>query len=286
MNHFICKVAVLGLGIVLGCGGSNSGGTGGAGGGAAGAGSAGTTGNAGTTGSAGTTGNAGTTGSAGTTGNAGTTGSAGRGGGGGQGAGGQGGADCTTTGCPTGQVCYSRGAGSAIVSVECVANPCAPAALACDCAQGTLIACDQICAVTGQNIACGTRCAAPDTPIATPSGEQPIATLRPGDLVFSMQRGRLVAVPILQTVRTPAAHHHVMRVTLETGRVLHISPGHPTVDGGTFAELRAGKRLGDRHVISAALVPYPHAFTYDILPDSDSGTYVAAGALVGSTLAR
>ena len=74
-------------------------------------------------------------------------------------------------------------------------------------------------------------------------------------------------------------------MTLETGRVLLISPGHPTAEGGMFAELRAGARLGERRVVAAALVPYPHAFTYDILPDSDSGTYVAAGALVGSTLA-
>jgi hypothetical protein len=38
-------------------------------------------------------------------------------------------------------------------------------------------------------------------------------------------------------------------------------------------------------VTTAVLVPYPDAFTYDILPDSDSGTYLAAGALIGSTLA-
>ncbi len=139
--------------------------------------------------------------------------------------------------------------------------------------------------VDGQNLSCGTRCAAPDTPIATPSGEQPISTLRPGDLVFSMHRGRLVAVPIVGASRTPAAHHHVVRVTLETGRVLMISPGHPTAEGGTFAELRAGAPLGERRVAAAVLVPYPHPFTYDILPDSDSRTYVAAGALIGSTLA-
>ena len=32
------------------------------------------------------------------------------------------------------------------------------------------------------------------------------------------------------------------------------------------------------------VVPYAHDFTYDILPASDSGTYFAGGALVGSTL--
>jgi len=185
-----------------------------------------------------------------------------------------------------GQVCYSRSAGAAIVSMECVDDPCAPAPLACACAESTLTACDQFCTVTERNITCGTRCAAPDTPIATPSGEQPIATLRPGDLVYSMHRGRLLAVPIVRTTRTPAARHQVVRVTLETGRVLHISPGHPTADNGTFADLRAGARLGERRVVAVEIVPYLHAFTYDVLPHSDSGTYLAAAALIGSTLAQ
>src|SRR6185436_5680831 len=173
-------------------------------------------------------------------GRGGTGGAGGTSGGGGRG----GGNACTVSGCPTGQVCYSRVAGASVVSIECVANPCAPAALACACAESTLAVCGQLCSVEGQQITCGTRCAAPDTPIATPSGEQPIATLRPGDLVFSMHRGRLMAVPIVRATRTPAAHHHVMRVTLETGRVLMISPGHPTAAGGMFADLRAGAPLG------------------------------------------
>jgi hypothetical protein len=202
------------------------------------------------------------------------------------GRGGQGGADCTVTGCPTGQVCYSRSAGVAIVSIECVDDPCAPAPLACACAESTLTACAQLCTVTGRNITCGSRCAAPDTPISTPSGEQPIATLRPGDLVYSMHRGRLLALPVVRTTRTPATRHQVVRVRLDTGRVLHISPGHPTADGGTFAGLRAGAQLGERRVVAVEIVPYLHAFTYDVLPNSDTGTYLAAGALVGSTLAQ
>jgi hypothetical protein len=35
---------------------------------------------------------------------------------------------------------------------------------------------------------------------------------------------------------------------------------------------------------SATLVQYGHDATYDILPDSDSGTYFAGGVLIGSTL--
>jgi hypothetical protein len=169
--------------------------------------------------------------------------------------------------------------------MSCVSDPCAPAPLACACAGATLNACNQLCTVTGSNITCGSRCAAPDTPIATPSGEQPIATLRPGDLVYSLHAGRLAVVPIVGTNRTRVEHHRVVRVTLDTGRVLQISAGHPTADGSTFADLGAGARLGARRVAAVEQVPYAHAFTYDILPGSDTGTYLAAGALVGSTLA-
>jgi hypothetical protein len=80
--------------------------------------------------------------------------------------------------------------------------------------------------------------------------------------------------------------HAIVRIELESGRVLEMSPGHPTVDGARFGDLAPGVELGNAAIASVELVPYEHPFTYDILPDSDTGTYVAAGALVGSTLAH
>jgi hypothetical protein len=128
-------------------------------------------------------------------------------------------------------------------------------------------------------------CASPDTPIATPTGQTRIADLRPGDPVYSVHEHAVVAVPILRAASTPVQRHWVMRVQLDSGAVLEISPGHPTAQGRSFGELSAGDRLDERHaVVSAQLVPYAHDRTYDILPDSSSGSYFAAGALVGSTL--
>jgi hypothetical protein len=72
---------------------------------------------------------------------------------------------------------------------------------------------------------------------------------------------------------------------MRDGAVLEISPGHPTADGRTFGDLARGSRLDDSHTVdSAELVPYRFDRTYDILPASSTGTYFAAGALVGSTL--
>jgi hypothetical protein len=128
-------------------------------------------------------------------------------------------------------------------------------------------------------------CASPDTPIATPDGDRPIAELSVGDLVYSVQGGATVAVPIARAGSTPVRGHSVVRVKLDSGATLEISAGHPTADGRTFGDLRAGDALDTTHAIGAVeVVPYRHDRTYDILPASDTGTYYAAGALIGSTL--
>lgn len=75
-----------------------------------------------------------------------------------------------------------------------------------------------------------------------------------------------------------------MRTELASGVVLSISPGHPTADGRTFADLRVGDRLDGVAVREARVVPYMHEFTHDILPDSETGTYFAGGVQIGSTL--
>ena len=129
-------------------------------------------------------------------------------------------------------------------------------------------------------------CTAPNTPIATPSGERAISELKVGDLVYSVHHGKLVAVPIILTNRVPVTGlHHMVEVRLTTGRVLSISPSHPTADGRTFANLAKGDMLDGVALDSVRRVPYSEAYTYDILPDSDSGSYFAGGVLIGTTLA-
>ncbi len=128
-------------------------------------------------------------------------------------------------------------------------------------------------------------CAAPDTPIATPDGDRPIASLAAGDPVYSVDRDAIVVVPLLFVSHTPVALHHVVRVVLSDGAVLEMSPGHRTADGRRFAELTPGGLFDSQHtVVSVELVPYPYDATYDALPASSTGTYFAAGALVASTL--
>jgi hypothetical protein len=130
----------------------------------------------------------------------------------------------------------------------------------------------------------GCVCAAPDTPIATPDGERAIATLAVGDRVLTVDHGRVMAAFIIAAHRIPARHHHVVHVELENGSILDISAPHPTADGRVFGDLRPDDQLGGIRIASVSVVPYTSDYTYDILPDSDSGSYFAGGALVGSTL--
>jgi hypothetical protein len=131
----------------------------------------------------------------------------------------------------------------------------------------------------------GGICASPDTPIATPDGDKPIASLHAGDLVYSVDRRVVRAVRLLDATRRAVHDHHVMRITLSNGVRLEISAPHPTADGRSFGQLGVGDSLAGLDVLNVQVVPYSYSFTYDILPDSDTATYFAGGALIGSTLA-
>jgi hypothetical protein len=131
---------------------------------------------------------------------------------------------------------------------------------------------------------CMAACASPDTPIATPDGERVIAGLRVGDLVYSVDHDAIVAVPIARIRRHPVQRHSVLRLVLDGGSSLEISGSHPMADGRSLGDLRAGDRIDARRVESVGSIPYAHDSTYDILPASSTGTYFAAGALIGSTI--
>ncbi len=128
------------------------------------------------------------------------------------------------------------------------------------------------------------RCASEDTLVETPAGPRPIADLRPGDLVYSVDGRRRVAVPILRTQRVPVRDHRLIRVRLRTGGVIEMSAEHPTGDGRTMGRLVAGDSLDGVEVVDARPVPYDGEATYDILPASSSGVYFVAGVRVGTTM--
>jgi hypothetical protein len=226
-----------------------------------------------------------TAGQGGSTGGAGGSSTSGSGGSGGSFPCGDDGLSCTAP-----QICVTfvvTAGPSETKTWECHDDPCAPAPLDCICGAplcGTGPGTN--CQMHQGDLEChsGGVCAAPDTPIATPQGYRAIEELTAGDLVYSIHEGRLQAVAVTRTSRRAVTNHAVVEVTLQSGAVLRISGPHPTADGRRFSDLFPGSMLGDQEVTAVATMPYDHSHTYDILPDSDSGTYLAAGALIGTTL--
>jgi hypothetical protein len=124
------------------------------------------------------------------------------------------------------------------------------------------------------------KCNSPDTLITTPGGSVPVKDLKPGDLVMSDGK----AVKILKVCKVRAINHKACRVVFDDGTVLIISPGHPLADGRIIGALKAGDNIGGRQAVKNEVISYQYDYTYDLLPDSNSGAYIANGIRVGSTL--
>ena len=110
--------------------------------------------------------------------------------------------------------------------------------------------------------------------------------LRVGDVVWTIDAaGARIAAPLVTVGSTPVpATHQVVRLMLEDGRVVHVSPGHPTADGRRVGDLAAGDALDGARITSVQRVAYADGATYDILPAGATGAYWANGVLLGSTL--
>jgi hypothetical protein len=98
--------------------------------------------------------------------------------------------------------------------------------------------------------------------------------------------GRRVEAAILRVGRASVPEtHEVVRLVLDDGRAVTVSPGHPLADGRLVGDLRPGDLVDGGWVVSADLVRYGRPTTFDLLPSGDSGAYFADGILLGSTLA-
>jgi hypothetical protein len=131
-----------------------------------------------------------------------------------------------------------------------------------------------------------TICLAVGTRIATPRGGVAVEDLRVGDVVWTTgPSGERIAAPLVAVGSTPVpGTHEVVRVALDDGRVVFVSPGHPTADGRRVGDLVAGDALNGARVTTAERVRYLGGATYDILPAGATGVYWANAVLLGSTL--
>lgn len=129
-------------------------------------------------------------------------------------------------------------------------------------------------------------CLARGTRIATPGGERAVEDLRTGDVVWTLDpSARRVAAPLIAVGGTPVPPTHVVvRLVLSDGRVVEVSPGHPTADGRRVGDLGAGDEIDGARVVSADRVAYDGGETFDVLPAGATGVYWANAVPLGSTL--
>lgn len=129
-------------------------------------------------------------------------------------------------------------------------------------------------------------CLIKGTIIDTPDGPLPVEQIRPGMPVWTMDGlGKRVASTVITTSTTPVPPSFpVVKVTLNDGRMVTVSPGHPSAEGRTLGDYQPGEILDGVMVAAIDTVIYDGGETYDLLPSGPTGRYWANGILLGSTL--
>ncbi|MEK7069038.1 MAG: peptidoglycan-binding protein [Patescibacteria group bacterium] len=129
-------------------------------------------------------------------------------------------------------------------------------------------------------------CLAGKTQIDTPSGLVQVKDIKVGMSIWTTDKtGRRVSGVVAKTSKVPVpSTHKMVHLVLNDGRDLYVSPGHPTIDGRTVANLTQGESYDNAVITSTQRVSYDEGATYDVLPSGDTGFYWANGVLLGSTL--
>jgi hypothetical protein len=129
-------------------------------------------------------------------------------------------------------------------------------------------------------------CLSANSVIKTPNSDVNVKDIKDGMTVWSTDsNGIIIKSKVIKINHVFVGDtHKVIDLQLADGRELFVSPNHPTYDGRIIADLKVGETYDGSTVKSIELVPYKYQFTYDILPDTQTGNYWANGILVGSTL--
>jgi len=129
-------------------------------------------------------------------------------------------------------------------------------------------------------------CLAKGTFIDTLLGRRAIENLEKGLAVWTVNKsGERVIGVVVKTSKTPVpADHKMVQLVLKDGRILLVSPRHPTTQGRTVGDLTSGDIYDGARVITTNRVSYDKGFTYDILVSGETGFYFANGIVLESTL--
>ncbi|OGK40707.1 hypothetical protein A3A74_03760 [Candidatus Roizmanbacteria bacterium RIFCSPLOWO2_01_FULL_35_13] len=129
-------------------------------------------------------------------------------------------------------------------------------------------------------------CLSSSTSIFTPQGNINIKSINVGTIVWTTDtKGEKIAQPVIKISSTLVPKNHKMlHLTLQDGRDLFVSSGHPTINGKTVDKLMVGDEYDSSRVLKTEVISYKDSKTYDILPAGETGFYWANRILMGSTL--
>jgi hypothetical protein len=131
-------------------------------------------------------------------------------------------------------------------------------------------------------------CLAKGTLIATPGGPIPVEKITVGMIVWTIDKtGRRIPANVITTTMTPVpAGFQLVRTTLDDGRTVTASPGHPAADGKPLGEFHTGEPLDGGRIVAVEMVTYNGTATYDLLPAGGTGIYYADRIILKSTLKK
>jgi hypothetical protein len=99
--------------------------------------------------------------------------------------------------------------------------------------------------------------------------------------------GNRVSAPVVTITRRAVARDtRIVLLGLADGRQILASPGHPTTDGRLVGQMQNRDIVDGSRVVLAERVPYFAGWTYDILPSGETGSYLANGIWLMSTLRK
>ncbi len=129
-------------------------------------------------------------------------------------------------------------------------------------------------------------CLASNSEIATPTGAVNVKDITIGMQIWSVNnRGEKIVSTVQHVSRTLVPRdHRVIHIVLADGREAWVSPNHPLVNGLTAGQLVVGSVYDGSRVSRADSIPYWDTYTYDLLPNSDTGEYWVNGIVMKSTL--
>ncbi len=152
--------------------------------------------------------------------------------------------------------------------------------------EGTITRTGQI-AVTKQETSFNTCpiCLAKGTLIDTPEGQVPVEELKEGMVVWTLDdSGKRVSALLIKVSATPVpTSFKVVRASLEDGRAVMASAGHPASNGRPLGDFQVGDILDGAKIVQLEYLDY-YGKTCDILPAGTTGLYWANGILLKSTL--